>query len=141
MNPIETSFELAGERFGDIAPQVYERLFAQFPEMQPLFVRDSTGLARGEMLARVIELAFDFLGPDHYASNFVRAEVVTHEGYGVPREVFPKFFEALAATLKDLLGPDWTMDMDASWTTLVGRLTELAKDPPASGDLLPALSK
>src|SRR4029078_6630799 len=89
VNAIETSLELAAERFGDITPQVYERLFARFPEMQPLFVRDTPGLARGEMLSRAIELIFDFLGPDHYATNFVRAEVVTHEGYGVPPEVFP----------------------------------------------------
>lgn len=127
MNPIETSLELAGERFGDIAPQVYERLFSAYPEMQPLFVRDNTGLARGEMLARVIELIFDFLGPDHYAANFVRAEVVTHEGYGVPREVFPKFFDTLAATLKELLGSDWTVDMEASWSRLVGQLTETTR--------------
>ena len=128
MSAIETSLELAAERFGDITPQVYERLFARFPEMQPLFVRDTPGLARGEMLARVIELIFDFLGPDHYASNFVRAEVVTHEGYGVPPEVFPKFFDALVATLKDLLGSDWTLDMDRSWARLVGRLTETAEN-------------
>ena len=123
---IEQSLELAGERFGDIAPQVYERLFARHPDMQPLFVRDTTGLARGEMLARVIELIFDFLGSDHYASNFVRAEVVTHEGYGVPRDVFPKFFEALATTLRELLDHDWTAAMEASWTTLLARLKATA---------------
>lgn len=124
---IEQSLELAGERFGDIAPQVYERLFAQHPEMQPLFVRDTTGLARGEMLARVIELIFDFLGPDHYASNFVRAEVVTHEGYGVPSDIFPKFFTALAETLKKLLAGDWTPAMDANWRGLTARLAETAE--------------
>jgi hemoglobin-like flavoprotein len=79
------------------------------------------------MLARVIELIFDLLGPDHYAGNFVRAEVVTHEGYGVPREIFPKFFDALLATLRELLGSDWTVEMDRSWTRLVGQLTEIAE--------------
>jgi len=128
MIAIETSLELAAEQFGDITPQVYERLFARFPEMKPLFVRDTTGLARGEMLARVIELIFDLLGPDHYASNFIRAEVVTHDGYGVPPEIFTKFFDAIVGTLKDLLGPAWTTDMDTDWARLVGRLTEIAEN-------------
>jgi hemoglobin-like flavoprotein len=120
---IEKSLELAGERHGDITREVYARLYARYPEMEPLFVRDTTFAARGEMLARTIDLIFDLLDRDNYASNFVRAEVVTHEGYGVPRDVFPKFFEALVTTLRDLLGPDWSPATGESWNVLLDRLT------------------
>jgi hemoglobin-like flavoprotein len=51
---IERSFEIAAERAGDITPLVYQRLFAQHPEMEALFVRDTTGAVRGEMLAAAI---------------------------------------------------------------------------------------
>src|ERR1700761_6055187 len=92
---ISESLELAAERVGDLTPLVYEKLFAAHPDMLPLFIRDTSGLVRGEMLSRVIELIFDYLDKDMWASNFIRSEVVTHNGYGVPREVFPIFFESL----------------------------------------------
>ncbi|MBI3678319.1 MAG: globin [Proteobacteria bacterium] len=120
---IEKSFEIAAGRSADITPLVYAKLFAQCPEMEALFVRDTTGAIRGEMLFRVIDSIFDFLGPGSYAANFIQCEVVTHEGYGVPREMFGTFFGALAETLKDLAGSGWSPAMDEAWR---GFLDELA---------------
>jgi glucose-1-phosphate cytidylyltransferase len=31
---------------------------------------------------------FDYLDGDHYATNLIRSESVTHDGYGVPPETF-----------------------------------------------------
>jgi hemoglobin-like flavoprotein len=125
---ISESFERAAERHGDITREVYARLFTRFPEMEPLFIRDTTWAARGEMLSRTIELIFDLLDKDSYASNFVRAEIVTHDGYGVPPNVFPRFFETLANTIKELLGSEWTTEMDKSWNALVARLAGTAAE-------------
>jgi hemoglobin-like flavoprotein len=120
--PIEQSFELAAVRAGDITPLVYERLFAKYPDMQPLFVRDTTSNVRGEMLTRAIEVIFDHIGPNAYAENFLRCEVVTHDGYGVPPDIFSKFFDVLAETLRDILGADWSPAMDQAWKTLLDDL-------------------
>lgn len=119
---ITKSLELAAEAAGDITPLVYQRLFAQFPEMEPLFVRDTTGIVRGEMLARLIETIFDFLDGDHYATNLIRTEIVTHEGYGVPPDVFPKFIEALATTVQASAGAGWTVEMNENWMALLAAL-------------------
>jgi hemoglobin-like flavoprotein len=120
---IEASLEIAAERAGDIAPMVYERLFTEHPEMEALFVRDTNGAVRGEMLARLINAIFDYLGSNHYATNFIGTEIVTHEGYGVPRDVFPKFIEAVSATVQASCGSAWTNDMDAGWRDLLRGLT------------------
>src|SRR6185437_8245905 len=64
---IEASIELAAERGGDLTPQVYQRLFREQPEMEPLFWRDRNGTIKGEMLARVFEALFDFIGDRRYA--------------------------------------------------------------------------
>ena len=105
---IETTFELAAERCEDLTPLVYERLFRQSPEMKPHFWRDTNGAIKGEMLARVIEAIFDFIGERKYANHLIQCEVVTHAGYDVPPEVFATFFGTVAETLKALLGPEWT---------------------------------
>ncbi|HWA31064.1 MAG TPA: globin [Rhizomicrobium sp.] len=122
---IGESLELAAERAGDITPLVYDKLFARHPDMLPLFVRDKTGQVRGEMLARTIDVILDVTNGNAYGENFVRCEVVTHDGYGVPRDVFPAFFEAIADTLREILGPDWSSDMARAWTALLLRFNAL----------------
>ena len=121
-DPIETSLELAAERGGDLTAPVYRRLFAEHPEMEALFCRDHNDAVKGEMLARVFEAILDFAGERRYAAQLIQCEVVTHDGYGVPPDVFRVFFGTVAATLREVLGAAWTPAIDAAWTRL---LTEL----------------
>lgn len=126
---IVASLEGAAARDGDITPRVYARLFARHPDMEPLFVRDTTGAVKGEMLARVIEAILDFIDTRAYADHLIETEVVTHEGYGVPRAVFPAFFETLAETLREILAEGWTEAMDTSWRALLAELERYVVDP------------
>jgi len=126
---IEQSFELAAERCGDITPRVYEKLFAKYPEMIPLFVRDTTGNVRGEMLTRTIEAVLDYIGPNAFAENFLRCEVVTHDGYGVPPQIFSKFFDVLVETLRDILGADWSPAMAREWQALLADFARFTAAP------------
>lgn len=116
---ITASLELAAGRGGDITPRVYDKLFARHPEMKPLFVRDTTGAVKGEMLSRVFEAILDFIDTRAYADHLIQSEVITHEGYGVPREIFGHFFEAVAETLREVLGADWTPQFEQSWQRLL----------------------
>lgn len=126
---IVESLELAGERGGDLTPHVYGRLFRDQPHMEALFGNDKRDQVKGEMLARVIQAILDFLGEQHYAANLIRTEVINHAGFQVPPSVFGTFFETLAATLADLLGEDWTPEMDAAWKGLVDDLADFAALP------------
>ena len=126
---IEQSFELAAERCGDITPRVYEKLFAKYPEMLPLFARDTTGNVRGEMLTRTIEAIFDYIGPNNFAENFLRCEVVTHAGYDVPPAIFSKFFDVLVETLRDILGASWSPAMAHAWQALLADFARFTAAP------------
>lgn len=126
---IEQSFELAAERGGDITARVYENLFAKYPEIIPLFVRDTTGAVRGEMLTRTIEAVLDYIGPNAFAENFLRCEVVTHDGYGVPPQIFSKFFDVLAETLRDILGAEWSPAMAHEWQALLADFARFTTAP------------
>jgi hemoglobin-like flavoprotein len=116
---IETSLELAASRCEDLTPIVYGRLFSQYPDMQALFWRDTNHSVKGEMLAQVIEAILDFAGARKYAASMIQCEVVTHEGYDVPPDVFRTFFAVVADSLRDLLGTDWTPSIDAAWQDLL----------------------
>jgi len=118
---IVRSLELVAER-GDPAPLVYARLFAAHPDMERLFVRDTNGLVRGNMLAEAINGILDFIDRDNYGGNLMRIEIVNHENLGVPRDVFPTFFTAMRDTFAEILGRDWDSETDAAWHALLARI-------------------
>lgn len=123
---ITHSLELAAERSGDLAPLVYARLFARHPEMEAQFVRDTTGAVKGEMLARVFDMVLDYVDAGAYAEGMIRNEVITHDGYGVPPEVFPLFFDVVADTLREAVGEAWTPAMSRAWDALLADFRRFA---------------
>jgi hemoglobin-like flavoprotein len=122
---ISCSLELVSERHGDPAPQIYARLYADFPETEALFVRDTTGAVRGEMLAVAFQCIFDVNGAGAYAANLVRAERINHENVGVPPEAFGRFFPIVMETCRDLAGDEWTSEMHRAWAELLAELDEV----------------
>ena len=119
---IEHSLALVAARCADPAPLVYARLFQEHPEVAALFVNDRDGGVRGQMLAVALEGLLDHAGPRAYAAHLLRAERVNHEGLGVPPEIFDRFFDILVATFRDLLGADWTVEIEAAWARLLAGL-------------------
>ncbi len=121
MNTIVNTLELASAH-GDLTDRVYRRLFALHPEMEAQFVRDTDGSVRGEMLAKVFEIILDVAEGQAWAARMIQCEVVTHEGYGVPPEVFGIFFQVVADEIKDVLGDRWLDEEAAAWTALLAKL-------------------
>ena len=122
---VAASLEAVAERAGDPTPQVYARLFAEYPEMEALFVRDTTGAVRGEMLAVAFACLLDLGGSGAYAANLIAAERVNHEGVGVPPEVFARFFPIVMQTCRAILGTAWTQELDAAWAAVLAQIAEL----------------
>lgn len=121
-NPIERSFELASERCDDLTPLVYRRLHAEHPETKALFRSEGSELVKGSMLAMAIEAILDFAGERSGKFRMIECEVGTHDEYGAPRELFVAFFGVIMRTLQEVLGPDWTAEMDQAWRDLIGEI-------------------
>jgi hemoglobin-like flavoprotein len=117
-NPIERSFELAAISCEDLTPLVYRRLHAERPETLTMFRSNGSELVKGSMLAMTIEAILDFAGPRHGKFRMIECEVVSHDAYGTPRELFVIFFGVIARTLQEVLGADWTAEMDGAWRGL-----------------------
>jgi hemoglobin-like flavoprotein len=129
---IEASLALVAERCEDPTPLVYARLFAAQPQIEPQFWRDTTGAIKGEMLAKVFDAILDFVGERRYADHLIGTEVVTHEGYEVPREVFVTFFATVADVVREILGPDWTPKVADAWRELLDELERYVLAPPSA---------
>jgi len=128
---IERSLELLAERCPDPTTAVYARLFAEQPAMQAHFWRDKDGAIRGEMLAQVFAAILDFIGERRYADHMIGTEMVTHEGYDVPREMFAAFFRTVAETVREVLGADFTPAMEQAWRALLADLDRYVGSAPA----------
>jgi hemoglobin-like flavoprotein len=118
-NPIERSFELAAARCDDLTPLVYRRLFEQHPEAAAMFRTEGSELVKGSMLALTIEALLDFAGERRGNFRMIECEVASHDAYGTSRDLFVAFFAVIAGTLQEILGVEWTVEIDAAWQKLL----------------------
>ena len=121
-NLIQHSFELAAERCEDLTPLVYRRLFREQPETLAMFRTEGSELARGSMLALTIESMLDFAGDRTGRFRLIGCEVQSHDAYGTPRELFGTFFGVIAETVREVLGDDWSPEIDQAWGKLLGKI-------------------
>ena len=121
-HPIEHSFQLAAERCGDLTPLVYRRLFHERPEAEAMFRREANDLVKGSMLALCIEAMLDLAGERTGTFRMIECEVSSHDAYGTSRELFGKFFAVIAATLHEILAPDWSPEIEQAWRKLLDEI-------------------
>jgi hemoglobin-like flavoprotein len=131
-NPIHRSFELAAQRCEDLTPLVYARLFREHPETSSMFRTEGSELVKGSMLALSIDAILDFAGDRKGHFRMIECEVSSHDAYGTPRELFVAFFGVIAATLRELLGAEWSPEIDGAWQRLLKELGRVVAEsaPP-----------
>ena len=121
-NLIERSFELAAERCEDLTPLVYRLLFEQHPEAGGMFRSEGSAPVKGSMLALTIEAMLDFAGPRTGHFRPIECEVSSHDAYGTPRELFVAFFGVIAKALREIIGADWSPEIDGAWRKLLDEI-------------------
>jgi hemoglobin-like flavoprotein len=121
-NPIEHSFELAAARCADLTPLVYRRLFRQHPEAESMFRREPGDLVKGSMLALAIDAMLDFAGDREGNFRMIGCEVQSHDAYGTPRKLFSEFFSVIADTLREILGDEWSPEIEEAWRKLLDEI-------------------
>ena len=121
-DPIERSFEIAAGRCEDLTPLVYRRLHDEYPETRTMFRTEGSDLVKGSMLALTIEAILDFAGPRNGHFRLIECEISSHDAYGTPRDLFIAFFGIIASSLREILGDDWSGEIDAAWRNLLGEI-------------------
>jgi hemoglobin-like flavoprotein len=125
INLIQHSFELASARCEDLTPLVYQRLHRAHPETVAMFRSQGSELVKGSMLAFTIDAILDFAGERSGKLRMIACEAVSHDAYGTPRDLFMAFFGVIADTLRELLGADWSDDIDAAWRALLSEIEQI----------------
>jgi hemoglobin-like flavoprotein len=115
----------AAEREPVITRRFYEILFARYPQVQPLFGRNS-GDAQARMLQDAILAALDHIEDGAWLTETLGALGARHVAYGVTDEMYGWVGECLIATLAEHCGDRWSNDHHAAWGRTYGALTGLA---------------
>lgn len=131
---IEQSFELAAARCDDLTPLVYRRLFADHPETDAMFRREPNDLVKDSMLAHSIDALIDYAGERSGAFRMIACEVMSHDAYGTPPELFVRFFHVIASSLREVIGDQWSPPIAQAWQELLSDLDRLVD----ANDVMPA---
>jgi hemoglobin-like flavoprotein len=127
-NQVHRSFELAAERCEDLTPLVYIRLFREHPEAESMFRSEGAGLVQGAMLAQTFEAIMDFAGDRSGRFRMIECEAQSHDAYGTSRKLFGAFFGVIADTMREVLGTEWSPEIDKAWRKLLAELDRVVAD-------------
>lgn len=116
------SLELLTEQIGDPTEKVYHRLFNSEPRFRDLFLLDTNGDVRGEMLSQAFDVLMRADRADPMADSLMKANRFAHDGYGVSPEEFHSFFGILMSVTKEELGSNWTNAMERRWDEVLMKL-------------------
>jgi hypothetical protein len=118
---ISTTFEMAAEIGGDLAPAIYANYFARCPGSQAL-MSHIDDIVRGKMLEEVYRLLMlsDYSGEQGYL-NF---EMKNHKlAYSVEALMYGNLLAAILDTVRDAIGDQWQPSFEAAWQQRINDLT------------------
>ena len=117
------SLELVSGREALITTRFYEILFDRYPQVKPLFTGNSAEQAK--MLQDAIVAVLDHLEEPAWLQEQLHTLGARHVGYGITAEMYPWVAECLIATLAELAGDDWTIEMQGAWEDALKAISSL----------------
>jgi hypothetical protein len=79
------------------------------------------------LLALTIDAILDFAGERTGHFRLIECEVSSHDAYGTPRELFVAFFGVIAATLREIIGSNWSPEIDAAWRKMLDEIERIVQ--------------
>jgi len=103
----------------------YQRLFATYPELRPLFKGD---LNRQTMLfVTMINTVVSALDDPSPVQPLIETLGARHADYGVSASDYAKFEAVLLDTLHQALGDEFSAEMRIAWGSVYERLVEMMR--------------
>ena len=121
---LRSSFELVVERQPKLVHRFYEILFERYPQVKPLFGRNSPS-KQEEMLTSALVAVIDHLEDVPWLQQTLSGLGAKHDEYGVTREMYGWVGASLLAALAEAAGKDWTPELEGAWTDAYGAIVGL----------------
>jgi hemoglobin-like flavoprotein len=111
---VEDSFEQIKQHKAEFSEAFYTRLFADYPELQPLFSNTNVDRQGAKLYAALVLLVENLRHPAELERVLLPLGE-KHIGYGATPEAFPKVGATIVATLREFLGDAWSPQLHDAW--------------------------
>ncbi len=118
---IENSFAAVAPKADDLTEIFYRNLFADYPEVKPLFANVNIVEQRKKLLA-ALKLAVANLRKPEILVPILEEMGARHVDYGAQEEHYPAVGSTLLKTLAEVAGDLWNDEMNAAWGELYGEI-------------------
>ncbi|HVW00661.1 MAG TPA: GAF domain-containing protein, partial [Planctomycetaceae bacterium] len=122
---LRASFEALAPRADELAERFYDRLFVDYPELQPLFAATDF-VDQRQKLVRALSLIVRSLERPEALVNYLHRLGAQHVDYGVTPADYPPVGQTLLAAMADLAGPElWNQTVADAWFDALQAVSEL----------------
>jgi hemoglobin-like flavoprotein len=121
---LESSFAKIKGNGSEFSRKFYAQLFADYPEVQPLFAKTSME-SQGQKLFQSLALVVNNLLKPDVLTHALKGLGTNHIKYGVLPQHYPMVGGSLLKTFEANLGLDWTPEVQQAWTEAYGVVAQL----------------
>jgi len=115
---LKRCFERLAETGIDITGAVYRQFEATAPDVG-MYIGAMDERMRGRMLEQVFKL---LLGETE--EGYLAFEARMHRGYGANAYFYRSLLEAVAHSVREEMGEEWSAADDAAWNRTIGRIVD-----------------
>lgn len=119
---LQTSFQLVQDSNQDFPAAFYGHLFADYPEVRPLFANTAMD-QQGDHLLKSLKFVVANLRDSEQLTNALRGLGTRHVSYGVLPKHYPMVGSSLLKTLANLAGEAWTPEVKQAWVDAYAVIT------------------
>lgn len=124
---LESSFAQIRDRGAEFSAIFYRTLFTDYPETKPLF-QQADMQAQGKKLFTSLSVVVENLRRPEILASRLKAMGQRHVDYGVSASHYPMVGEAMLKSFEEVLGADWTPELQQAWTDAYRAVAELMLD-------------
>lgn len=121
---LETSFALLREHETEFTHQFYSTLFADYPQVKPLFKTTHMDEQAKKLFASLVLVVNNLKKPDVLTSA-LQGLGTRHVKYGVLPEHYPMVGGSLLKAMAGTLPEQWTADVAEAWAEAYGAITQI----------------
>lgn len=121
---LESSFAQIRDRSTEFTDHFYNTLFADYPQVQPLFAHTHMQ-SQAKKLFASLELVVDHLTQPGVLGEALTGLGARHVQYGILPEHYPMVGSTLLKTLAFTLQERWSPELETAWTHAYGAVTEM----------------
>jgi hemoglobin-like flavoprotein len=123
LNLIPTTLARASALGGNLQAPIFARLYAMNPAYEAMFCMDSDGGVRASMLTTCVNCVLGVAaGNVQTPAYLIEAARMIHDGYGIREEDVDLMFVAMRDTYRNVLGEEWTGEIEREWEALLSVL-------------------